>query len=132
MRFGVQLGWQDAAQLRDTAQAAEGLGFDAVYFPDHLVHEGPERQRMVSQTLFTVMVTDGAAATRANAEMFAGMLGLPPEEVLRSPLTLIGTPEECVAELQRRRREWGVAETIISGRSEDLVRRLAEEVIPRV
>jgi probable F420-dependent oxidoreductase len=324
MRFGVQIGWQDAQQLRDVAQAAEGLGFDAVYFPDHLVHEGPERQRSeeaaydpivqaaivagctrririghlvlcnlfrhpavtarslatldevsggrliaglgsgwteteyrmtgipfpditarlrmldealtcirglwtaapftfagefydfreavllprpvqhphppfllggsgrgllriaarqadrvnivaatgregyikmaevgkltdasfrakvrflreeaaragrdataleVSQTLFTVMLTDGAAATRQNAEMFGGMLGLPPEEVVRSPLTLIGTPDECVAELQRRRREWGVAETIVSGRDEGLIRRLAKEVIPRV
>ena len=286
MRFGLQIGWQDAAQLRDVAQAAEGLGFDAVYFPDHLVHEGPERQRVeeaaydpivqaavvagctrrvrighlvlcnlfrhpavtarslatldealtcirglwtaapfsftgefydfreavllprprqrphppfllggsgrgllriaarhadnvnivaatgregyiamkevgkltdatfrgkvgflreeaaragrdatapeVSQTLFTVMLTDGAAATRQNAEMFGGMLGLPPDEVLRSPLTLIGTPEECVVELQRRRREWGIAETIVSARDEGVLRRFAEEVIARV
>jgi len=324
MRFGLQIGWQDAAQLRDIAQAAEGLGFDAVYFPDHLVHEGPERQRDeqpaydpivqaaivaeatrrvrighlvlcnlfrhpavtarslatldevsggrliaglgsgwteteyrmtgiafpeiatrlrmldealtcirglwtagpfsftgefydfreavllprpvqrphppfllggsgkgllriaarhadtvnivaatgregyiamtevgkltdasfrakvrflreeasragrdgttlgVSQTLFTVMLTDGPAATRGNAEMFGGMLGQAPDEVLRSPLTLIGTPEECVTELQRRGREWGIVETIVSVRSEDVLRRLAEEVIARV
>ena len=324
MRFGLQIGWQDAAATRDMAQAAEALGFDAVYFPDHLVHEGPERQRDeqpaydpivqaaivaeatrririghlvlcnlfrhpavtarslatldevsggrliaglgsgwteteyrmtgipfpeirtrlrmldealtcirglwtappfsfegefyefreavllprpvqrphppfllggsgrgllriaarhadtvnivaatgregyiamtevgkltdasfrakvaflraeaaragrdaaalgVSQTLFTVMLTDGAGATRSTAEMFGGMVGLGPDEVLRSPLTLIGTPEECVAELQRRRRDWGVAETIVALRSEDLLRRFAEEVIARV
>lgn len=45
MRFGVQIGALDWVALRDTAQMAEGLGFDAVYFPDHLVHEGPERSR---------------------------------------------------------------------------------------
>ena len=45
MRFGLQAGWGDAARLRDLAQAAENLGFDALYFPDHLVHEGPERER---------------------------------------------------------------------------------------
>src|SRR5262245_32049340 len=46
MRFGLQIGALGWSELRDMAQAAEGLGFDALYFPDHLVAEGPERQRM--------------------------------------------------------------------------------------
>src|SRR5437773_12144719 len=45
MKFGLQVGFPDWKQLRDVAQAAEGLGFRSIYFPDHLVHEGPERQR---------------------------------------------------------------------------------------
>ena len=45
MKFGLQVGFPDWKQLRDVAQAAEGLGFHSIYFPDHLVHEGPERQR---------------------------------------------------------------------------------------
>jgi probable F420-dependent oxidoreductase len=46
MRFGLQIGHVDITRLHDVAQAAEGQGFDAIYFPDHLVAEGPERQRM--------------------------------------------------------------------------------------
>jgi len=45
VRFGLQIGWHDARELRDTAQEAEELGYSVIYLPDHLVHEGPERQR---------------------------------------------------------------------------------------
>src|SRR5437667_420906 len=45
MKFGLQVGFPDWKRLRDVAQAAESLGFHSIYFPDHLVHEGPERQR---------------------------------------------------------------------------------------
>jgi alkanesulfonate monooxygenase SsuD/methylene tetrahydromethanopterin reductase-like flavin-dependent oxidoreductase (luciferase family) len=86
----------------------------------------------ISQTLFTIMVTDDAAATRAVAENVGGMLGFSADGVLRSPLALIGTPEECAAELGRREREWGLTETIFAYRSDRLLRRLGEEVLPRV
>jgi probable F420-dependent oxidoreductase len=48
MRFGIQLGigLGDIKQLHDIAQLVEELGYDVIYFPDHLVLEGPERQRM--------------------------------------------------------------------------------------
>src|SRR4030095_12009303 len=46
MDFGLQLGWIEFDRLRDLAQTAEGLGFTAISFPDHLVAEGPERQAM--------------------------------------------------------------------------------------
>lgn len=45
MDFAIQINGPDLVQGRDVAQAAEGLGFHTVYFPDHLVLEGPERQR---------------------------------------------------------------------------------------
>src|SRR5215831_19275397 len=45
MRFGLQLAHVEWSHLRDVAQAAEEMGFQAIYFPDHLVHEGPERQQ---------------------------------------------------------------------------------------
>ena len=44
MRFGLQLTNLEFPRLRDVAQAAEGLGFDVLYAPDHIVYEGPERQ----------------------------------------------------------------------------------------
>jgi alkanesulfonate monooxygenase SsuD/methylene tetrahydromethanopterin reductase-like flavin-dependent oxidoreductase (luciferase family) len=46
MDFSVQLGGIEFAQLCDMAQKVEGLGFRTIYFPDHLVLEGPERQAM--------------------------------------------------------------------------------------
>jgi probable F420-dependent oxidoreductase len=46
MDCAIQIGWTDITGLRDMAQAAEGLGYSTIYFPDHLVAEGPERQVM--------------------------------------------------------------------------------------
>lgn len=86
----------------------------------------------LSQALFTTMITDSPTATRGTAEALARMMGAPPDEVLRSPLTLIGTPDECIAELKRRAREWDIAETIFSARSLDVARRLAKEILPHV
>jgi probable F420-dependent oxidoreductase len=103
------------------------------FLRDETEREGRDpRSIAVSQTLFTVLLTDSAAATRATAESFGQMLGAPPEEVVRSPLSLIGTPEECVTELQRRAREWGIEETIFAVRSDDVLRRLGEQVVPHV
>ncbi len=55
-----------------------------------------------------------------------------PEGMLHSPLALIGTPEECVAELKRRVREWEVSSFVFSFPGEQAMRRLAEEVLPHV
>ncbi len=44
MEFGLQLAGLQWSQLRDVAQAAEGLGFQALLVPDHIVAEAPERQ----------------------------------------------------------------------------------------
>ena len=67
MRFGLQLGvgLDDINRLRDLAQQAEGLGFDVLYFPDHLVLEGPERQRMNAPAFDSMtLATIAAEATR--------------------------------------------------------------------
>jgi len=67
MRFGIQLGigLGDITRLRDTAQLVEGLGYDVIYFPDHLVLEGPERQRMGSPAFDSMaMATIAAQATQ--------------------------------------------------------------------
>jgi probable F420-dependent oxidoreductase len=86
----------------------------------------------MSQTIFTLILTDSPDATRGVAGNFGQMLGLSAEDVLRSPLALIGTPEECVAELRRRGREWDVQETIFAYRNPETLRRLAEELLPHV
>src|SRR5262245_25911612 len=67
MRFGIQLGigLRDVSRVRDQAQLVEGLGYDVVYFPDHLVYEGPERQRMPEPAFDSmVMATIAAEATK--------------------------------------------------------------------
>src|SRR4030095_354682 len=46
MDFGLQLGWVEFDRLRDLAQTAEGLGFRAVFFPDPLLAQGPEKEAM--------------------------------------------------------------------------------------
>ncbi|MBV8137182.1 MAG: LLM class flavin-dependent oxidoreductase [Deltaproteobacteria bacterium] len=44
MEFGIILPGLDASRCRDLAQAAEGLGYDLITFPDHLVQEGYDGQ----------------------------------------------------------------------------------------
>src|SRR6267154_1754991 len=44
MEFGIQIANMSPAKFREVAQTAEGLGFDIIYFPDHIVMEGPEHQ----------------------------------------------------------------------------------------
>jgi probable F420-dependent oxidoreductase len=87
----------------------------------------------ISQTVFTLSLTHSPAASREMAGRVGMMLGgLPAEAVLQSPLMLIGTPEECVTELKRRARVWGVGETIFSFPGLDTLRRLSEEVLKHV
>jgi probable F420-dependent oxidoreductase len=86
----------------------------------------------VSNVCFTTILTDSPAATRAVAEGTAGMFGATPEVLLGSPLFMIGTPDECVQEIRRRSREWEVSETVFAFSDEQVLRRLGEEVLPRV
>ena len=44
MEYGVQVSNLEFPQLRDIAQAAEGMGFHVIMTPDHIVMEGPEHQ----------------------------------------------------------------------------------------
>jgi probable F420-dependent oxidoreductase len=83
----------------------------------------------VSNAIFNLMLTDSPAATREAAAGAAAMFGITPEALLRSPLALIGTPEECVDELKRRAREWEVSQFIFSGGAESVLERLWREVL---
>jgi len=61
------------------------------------------------------------------------MFQISADEVLASPMVLIGTPDECIKELKRREQKWGVAQFLISDGAgaidEKIMRRLREEVI---
>ena len=89
----------------------------------------------LSNFVFTLAITDSRDATRKTAEMLGPMLGQTPEGILGSPMSLIGTPDECVAELKRRAKDWGVSQFIFStvmGMDEKTIRRLREDVIAHV
>jgi probable F420-dependent oxidoreductase len=88
-----------------------------------------------SNMIFTVMITNSREATRKTAEAMAPMFGISPEMVLQSPMSLIGTPEECIGELKRRAKNWGVEQFIfasIAGFDEAQIRRLHDEVIAHI
>lgn len=87
----------------------------------------------ISNVIFSTILTDSPAATRATAEGMAPMFGTTVEGMLRAPLSLIGTPEQCVAELRRRQREWDVSQVLFSGNlGMQMLRRLGEEIMPHV
>ncbi len=87
----------------------------------------------ISNMIFTAMLMDSPEATRATVEGMAPMFNTTPEGMLRSPMTLIGTPDECVAELKRRAREWEVSQVLFGlGVDQHTLRRLAEEVLRHV
>ena len=86
----------------------------------------------ISNYLFTISISDSKQAARQMAEMMGPAFKLSADEVLQSPLVLIGTPEDCIKELKRREKNWGVSQFLFStfgGLDEKLLRRLKEEVI---
>lgn len=89
----------------------------------------------ISNMIFMLAITDSREATRKTAEMIAAMFGDTPEGILGSPISLVGTPEECIVELKRRVKILGVSQFIFSstmGIDEKIIRRLREEIIAHV
>jgi len=86
-----------------------------------------------SSTIFMPMITETEAQGNEFAGGMGGAFGLSAEQVKRMPMALIGTPDECVAELKRREREWGTKHYILSGfGGPGLAERFAREIAPRV
>lgn len=91
----------------------------------------PDGSPRLSTMLYVLTVTDDAAQARALAEEIAAPLGIGGEALRRSPVALIGTAEECAAELERRHREWGLAHVVTgaSVRRQNTWERLGREVL---
>ena len=86
-----------------------------------------------SSTIFMPMIADTEAQAHAFASSMGGMFGLDAEQVMRMPMALIGTPAQCIAELQRRERAWGTRHYIVSGfGGPTLAERFARDVAPKV
>ena len=89
----------------------------------------------ISNFVFMTMVSESKEASRKTAEMMAPMFQQTADEILASPMTLIGTPEECILELKRRAKDWGTSQMIFTGevgQNEKLMRDLYEKVLVHV
>lgn len=87
----------------------------------------------ISALIFTAQLTESRAEAQGAVEGMAAMFGVPPAALLASPLFLVGTPEDCVAELKRRRQAWDLSEVVLSGTTApDLLERFGREVLPHV
>lgn len=86
----------------------------------------------ISNAVFSVMLADSPTAAEASAREIGKTFGIPPEEAPRSALFLIGTPQQCVEELNRRAAEWGVGQFLFASDSVETTRRLANQVLRHV
>jgi probable F420-dependent oxidoreductase len=84
----------------------------------------------ISNFAFVMMLADSAEASRTMREAMAAGFGVSAEAVTHAPMTLIGTPEEMVAELRRRAAVWEVREVVFQLQDEAAVERFAREVMP--
>jgi len=84
----------------------------------------------ISNFAFAMMLADSTAAAQAMREGMAGGFGVPPDAVGRAPMTLIGTPDEMIAELRRRATAWEVREVVMQYQDEATAQRFAKEVLP--
>jgi len=120
---------ENVAKLTDDAFTSK-----VAFLRDEAARHGRDGKKIrISNMIFTVILTDSSAATRATVEGMAPMFNTTPEGMVRSPMALIGTPDECIAELKRRQKEWDVSQVLFGGGVDaDMQRRLAEEVLRHV
>jgi probable F420-dependent oxidoreductase len=88
----------------------------------------------ISSFIFITMLTESREATQKTAEQMAQAFGQTADSLLQSPMVLIGTPEDCIVELKRRVKNWGLSQVIFSGQGMDevAVRNLWEKVLVHV
>ena len=84
-----------------------------------------------ASTIFNYVMTDTVRQTRETAEQLSGFFGLPPDELLRHPVGLVGTPEEMVDELRRREAAHGLSLLAINFANQEQLRKFGEKVLPK-
>ncbi len=107
------------AKLGRVADAAEKAGRprDAVRF---------------ASTIFRYELTDSPSQTRELAEQMAQVFGVSADQILSHPVSLMGTPDELIAELKRRERAHGLSLLAINFTTPQQVRAFGEKVLPYV
>jgi probable F420-dependent oxidoreductase len=87
----------------------------------------------ISTMIAVVILTSSPKEADSMAAMVAQGMGMKAEQLRSSPMALVGTPEQCTAELSRRCKQWGVSQFIFSGALDlKVMELLAKEVIPHV
>ncbi len=89
----------------------------------------------ISNFIFATIISESKEATRKSAEMMAQMFQQSADDLLESPMMLIGTPDECIVELKRRAKDWGTSQMIFTGevgQNEKLMRDLHEKILVHV
>jgi len=91
------------------------------------------RKLTLSTTVFIPFLAGTEEEAQKMADGLGGGFGLTGDQARRMPLALIGTPAQCVEELKRREREWGVEHLILSGGAgTDLLKRFGKEILPQL
>ena len=85
-----------------------------------------------ASTIFRYQMTDSPAETREQGDQMAQVFGVTTDEILAHPVSLIGTAEEMVAELQRREKAHGLSLLAINFGSQAELRAFGEKVLPHV
>ncbi len=85
-----------------------------------------------ASTIFRYQMTASPAETRKQAEQMAQLFGVSADELLAHPVSLIGTADEIIAELQRRERQHGLSMLALNFASQDELREFGEKVLPHV
>jgi len=80
-------------------------------------------------TIFNYVPTTSPAETKKAAEGLAGIFGGTMEEILRHPVSLIGTPEEIREELRRREETHGLSMLVMTFTTLDQMRAFADRVL---
>ena len=62
-----------------------------------------------------IVITEDVKDPAGMAEMLAGVFEASPQDVLDSPLTLIGSESEVIERLHARRERWSYSYTVIPG-----------------
>jgi len=83
-------------------------------------------------TIFNYALTASPEHTRAMAERLSMLFKLSPEEVLKHPITLIGTPEEMADELRRREAAHGLSLLAINFTDLNEIRDFGEKVLAKL
>jgi probable F420-dependent oxidoreductase len=127
-----EVGKAGRIEVKSVAKTTDAAYKDKVHFvrEEATKHGRKPDSIQISNMIAVVMITGSAKETESMAGMVAQGMGLRADQLLSSPLELIGTPDQCVTELRRRAKEWGVSQFVFSG-ALDLkqIERLSKEVI---
>jgi probable F420-dependent oxidoreductase len=85
-----------------------------------------------ASTIFNYAMTETAQQTRELLEQMGPIFSLGPDELRRHPVGLVGTAEELIDELQRRREEHGLAMLAINFSNQEQIRDFGEKVLPKI